>query len=327
VIVNRLNSIPIIQTVEPAKGAPGAMRLEIPPGFSARYERSQPSVLIFEPDVSRASEAYVVRAILRELQARLDAGRTASHLAATQIIAYTGDVDLRQLRTEAMKGATSEEADAVEVVERQPHGVVALRSFDLQVPGLAVMFLLFGALSGVGRRMMEDRENGRLGRILLTPGGLTAALGGILIARAGIGILQMTALLSYGHLVLGVPLGTSPTTLAGVVTVMVGCAVCFGAMLGGIANSDEQLNALGIGTILTMSALGGCWWPLYLEPEWMQRLADLTITKWAMQLLTGVLLQGRGWRDVGSGIGWLTAFALTSFAVGLAGYRRRLFKE
>lgn len=47
-----------------------------------------------------------------------------------------------------------------------------------------------------------------------------------------------------------------------------------------------------------MSALGGSWWPLYIEPEWMQNLAHITITAWAMGGFNDLLVYNKEFSSV-----------------------------
>jgi ABC-type multidrug transport system permease subunit len=44
---------------------------------------------------------------------------------------------------------------------------------------------------------------------------------------------------------------------------------------------------VGIGVLASnvLAALGGCWWPIEVTPDWMQRLALFLPTGWAMDAL------------------------------------------
>ncbi len=325
-LLSAFEKAPVIDVVRGDAEHAGARltRLTIPRGFSATYDRGDRPRLTLETDPGHEQEASVVRTVLAEFSARVAASQVASRLAAAQIIARTGDLDPVELRRDLVQAVQDPEMAGIDVEERtvtSPNQ--RIRSFDMQVPGLAIMFLLFGMLGGVGRRILEDESTGRLQRILLAPGRPMSMLGGLLSARALVGVVQMTILIVFGHVAFGLPLGSSPVALILVIVVVVFAAVSFGHLIGALATSEEQLTAMGVALILSMAALGGCWWPLFLEPPWMQRLADITITRWSMEALTAVLLRGEGVREVMWALCVLGSFGIAALACGFGAYHRR----
>ena len=46
-----------------------------------------------------------------------------------------------------------------------------------------------------------------------------------------------------------------------------------------------QVIGLGVIASNAFAALGGCWWPIEVTPEWTQKLALLFPTGWAMDAL------------------------------------------
>jgi ABC-type multidrug transport system permease subunit len=55
-----------------------------------------------------------------------------------------------------------------------------------------------------------------------------------------------------------------------------------GLVLGSLARSEAQMAGLGVLASMTLAALGGCWWPIEIAPRWMQTLAMMLPTGWAM---------------------------------------------
>jgi linearmycin/streptolysin S transport system permease protein len=41
-----------------------------------------------------------------------------------------------------------------------------------------------------------------------------------------------------------------------------------------------------------MAAVGGCWWPIDFEPQWMQRAALAVPTTWAMRAFNDLMIRG-----------------------------------
>jgi ABC-type multidrug transport system permease subunit len=44
--------------------------------------------------------------------------------------------------------------------------------------------------------------------------------------------------------------------------------------------------------IMTMAAMGGCWWPIDFEPPWMQTAALALPTTWAMRAFNDLMIRG-----------------------------------
>ena len=53
-----------------------------------------------------------------------------------------------------------------------------------------------------------------------------------------------------------------------------------GLLLGSIAKTEGQASGLGVLLSNLLAALGGCWWPIEITPDWMQFLQKLLPTGW-----------------------------------------------
>ncbi len=47
-------------------------------------------------------------------------------------------------------------------------------------------------------------------------------------------------------------------------------------------------------SVLTFSALGGAWWPLYLMPGWLQQVGKVTLSDWAMTGFNNLMIFDKG---------------------------------
>jgi ABC-2 type transport system permease protein len=73
--------------------------------------------------------------------------------------------------------------------------------------------------------------------------------------------------------------------------------------------------------VLVTSAIGGAWWPLFLEPTWLQHLAKIGITAWAMEGLNGSMILGKGFMDILPDILGLMAYGLICLMLALRLFR------
>lgn len=74
--------------------------------------------------------------------------------------------------------------------------------------------------------------------------------------------------------------------------------VAFGMLLAALAPSSAAANGLGTFLILTMSAIGGAWFPTSFMPEFIQALSKLTIVYWSIEGFIQVLWAGCTTRDL-----------------------------
>ena len=52
-----------------------------------------------------------------------------------------------------------------------------------------------------------------------------------------------------------------------------------------VAKTQAQASGLGVFAANGLAALGGCWWPIEITPEWMQFVQKLLPTGWTMDAL------------------------------------------
>ena len=52
-----------------------------------------------------------------------------------------------------------------------------------------------------------------------------------------------------------------------------------------MARTEAQAVGLGLLFANGLAALGGCWWPIEVTPDWMQFVQKLTPTGWTMDAL------------------------------------------
>jgi ABC-2 type transport system permease protein len=200
---------------------------------------------------------------------------------------------------------------------------LAVTVFEQRVPGFALMFVLLAVVFGTSMSMHDERDWGTLARLLVAPGGFTRILLGKLAARFVVGVIQMLLLLAWGHFVFGVSLGSSPIAFVLLTMAAVFAVVAAGMLVAGLARSREQTLRLGLSMVMALSALGGCWWPQSVQPDWMNRVSPVVFTTWAMRGLNDLILRERGLDAVALPIGVLIVYGAVTMALGLRLFRMR----
>ena len=203
-------------------------------------------------------------------------------------------------------------------------GAKSINSFDQQVPGFSVTFLLLGLLLGVSLGLLDERDWGTLDRIRAMPIAPRNVLLGKLAARFMVGMAQMIVLFAVGYFVFGVSLGPQPWVLLLPIAGIVFAGTAFGLIVAGIARTRDAVLPLGAIVIMSMAAIGGCWWPIDLEPRWMRTIALALPTTWAMESFNDLMIRLRGIDAALKPTAVLVAYGLAYLAIGLWLFRRRL---
>ncbi len=191
------------------------------------------------------------------------------------------------------------------------------------VSGIAVMMLLFG-LVACGGTLLEEEAQGTLDRLRLSMGGSGSILAGKFLFAWMIGLVQLALLFAYGAWLFDVPIFRSPLALTVLSASVSAAATGFGILFAVLCRSRSQLEGLSTLVILTMSALGGSWWPLSMAPDWYQFLGHFTLTAWAMDGFQGIFWYGKDLTGILTEIGVLLAIAvLTSSAAAWVWSRRQ----
>lgn len=150
------------------------------------------------------------------------------------------------------------------------------------VAGTAVMMLLF-SLTAMGGRLLEEKENGTLKRLLYSPLKATDILTGKMLSSILFAIIQLMIMFSFSSFVFGLVLWPK---IASVLLLIIATAFAcsgFGMFLASIVKSRDQLQSLSTLAILSMSVIGGSMVPSFLMPSWMQTVGHISINYWSIQ--------------------------------------------
>lgn len=191
--------------------------------------------------------------------------------------------------------------------------------FDQLVPGYAVFFALFG-LNSVAATILQEKEDGTFRRLLVAPIQKYALLGGKLLAQFLLTLAQLTVLFGVGYFVFKMHIGSWPSVILLLVSTSF-AMTGLGILLVSLVRTRRQVNPIVTLVTLITSAIGGAWWPLFSEPKWMQQLAKIGITAWAMEGLNGSMIFGKGFMDILPDILGLLAYGAICFIIALRFFR------
>jgi ABC-type multidrug transport system permease subunit len=180
------------------------------------------------------------------------------------------------------------------------------------LPGNLVMFVLISTMTYGAGLLVTERKKGILRRLATSPLTRGEIIAGKALGRAAVASVQVGVFLLIGFALFKIDWGRSPAGLAAILGLFVLTAAAMGLLSGSWFKSSEAASGMGIVLVLIMSALGGCWWPAEVVPDWLRLAGFAFPTAWAMRGLHELISWGGGLRDVLVPCGILGMFALGS---------------
>ncbi|HEY3516170.1 MAG TPA: ABC transporter permease [Gammaproteobacteria bacterium] len=236
-----------------------------------------------------------------------------------------GDVDLQIPKLEVPEAVVPAASLGVEEIAVDG-GPTTINTFDQNAPGFSVTFMLLGMLFGVSLGILDERDWGTFDRVRSLPVSVRNIVLGKLASRFAVGVAQMIVLFAVGFALFRISLGPQPWALLLPIVGIVFVGTAFGLVVAAIAPSRDAVVPLGSVLIVTMAAVGGCWWPIDLEPRWMRSVALALPTTWAMEAFNDLMIRGRRADAAYVPTAVLLGFGAAYLALGLALFRRRLSK-
>ena len=247
--------------------------LTIAPNFSELVSAGEQVTVNFETKASSLSREFETIRIQRSLYTALadivvaDIGSDAA-LTAADLVTLNDKPRIWQL-------------DVSPAGQRQkiPSG------FEQTIPGILVMFTILVLLTSGGSMLVLERKQGLLRRLASAPVTRGEVVAGKWGGRMLLAVIQVGAALLVGTYVFDMVWGPDFIMVLVVLAVWAGFCASAGLLLGSLASTEGQASGLGVFAANGLAALGGCWWPIEVTPQWMQMVQKLTPTGWTMDAM------------------------------------------
>ena len=179
-----------------------------------------------------------------------------------------------------------------------------------------VMFTIFGGMTA----LIQERKQGTLQRLAILPLTRAQLLGGKILARFLLGLLQFLVIFLFGAL-LGMDFGQSPLALATLVLSYTLAITALSFAIGTRLENESQAGGLALLLSLILAPLGGGWWPLEVVPEFMRMVGHISPVAWAMDGFNALIFDTGGLEDVLLPVGVLLAISLLCFGIAIRRFR------
>jgi ABC-2 family transporter protein len=174
--------------------------------------------------------------------------------------------------------------------------------------GMVVQFVLFLGID-VGIGLLQQRQRGLWKRFRAAPLSRGVLLGSRALSAALLAFLVVQVNFLFARLVFGVRVDGSMAGFLGVSAAFALMTAGFGMLVATLGKTPEATRGLSIFATLIVVMLGGAWIPMFLFPQWLQKITVVVPTRWAMDGLEAMTWRGLGWESALAPMGVLLLFA------------------
>ena len=296
--------------------------IEIPDDFTARVSDLEPVAIRFVAVEDLTAPQFIQQAVdsaLTQTNGALTASLIGSRLAAQVEANAIDDSALAQSLRDRAAEIWAKDLIAVKYQLTQSSSSGSVGGFGQSIPGIGSMFVLFAVLGGMAL-MIDDKRQWTMQRLASMPVTRSQLLGGKILGRFTLGMLQYLIIFAIGVIV-GQSFGRDPLAL---ILIMLAFALCVTALsfaLGSFVKDETQAagltNLLGI----SLAALGGAWWSLEVVPELMRTVGHISPVAWAMDGYTSLIFENGDLGTVYPSILILLGATVVFFVFGVRRFR------
>ena len=293
----------------------------LPTGLSdAVAQGKQANIVLLTTPSTNDYRALAVRGIMGNIVQTYTTGQIAGQVAVNAVRSSGGSADPNAIAQQASQQAAQLSQNPPLTLDTQ----VAKRStsdnsYDQVVPGYALMFAMFAVTAGAGT-ILDEKEAGTWKRLLIAPISRWSLLGGKLGAQFIRAVVQMTILFGAGKLLFHIDYGSLPALIL-IILATAFATTALGMLLVSVVKTRDQLQPISTLTVLSFSALGGAWFPLYLMPQWVQQVSKVTLTSWAMGAFNSLMIFGKGFAAIIPNLLVLFAYGIVCFLLAIRFFR------
>ncbi|MFH1144982.1 MAG: ABC transporter permease [Candidatus Eisenbacteria bacterium] len=264
--------------------------ISIPRGFqdSLLLARQVPVYYYADADApeeaSVVAEMHVLRASLRTLFALSAAARDVAprQPAADSVFAAAFRAALERAPLVTVAAETAGRGRPVPSGMRQ------------SLPATITLFMLINTTIYGAVFLAVEKQGRILARMATHPMSRLQILAGKLLGAVLIALAQASILLLAGRFLMGAYLGESPGALLPLIVCFALMAASLALFWGAILRKPEQVTAATLVVALFLGAIGGCWWPLEVVPQWMRVAGHVSPAAWAMDGFHAIISFGAG---------------------------------
>ena len=261
--------------------------------FDENYVQPDPVQIEVYTNPTRPTSAGVIKAIVDEFVSRVEEERTSGMTSMLQLAAG-GFITSANAETESrdlFQNVNETESTAI-TLKTNTQGAEAVE-FDIlayMAPGMALLFLMYTVSYG-GRSILQERSQGTLPRLLISPTSNAQVLGGKVLGIFLMGVAQVGILILASTIFFRVQWGDSLGIVALILATALG-ATGWGMLITALARTPAQVSSVGSALMLIFGILGGSFINLEQMPTFLRTISKITPNAWGLDGFTTLALGG-----------------------------------
>lgn len=193
-------------------------------------------------------------------------------------------------------------------------------TYQQNVPGYTI-FGVFWIVALISGSIVREKGEGTFRRLRAAPISPWTVLVGKLVPYFLINVVQIILMLGASVLLFRLDLGQSFLALFVVSMVTALTASAMGILVATMVRTEAQAGTLSTLILLVFSALGGCFVPRFIMPEWLQSAGFVVPQSWALTAYQDLFVRGQDLSGVLPEVFVLLIFAASFFALGVSRFR------
>lgn len=249
-------------------------------------------LIFFAPETKKSFKASIL-ATLKQFTSKLE--------TQTLLDYFTKELNKEE---PAQKQSIDELVNFKEInTVETPEEALLLNSVQHNVPAWTIFGMFFIVISMAGS-IIKERDDGSYTRILTMPGSYLTVIAGKISAYLFICIIQCILMLLVGIYILpllGLPSLVIGHSIPAIALIAISCGLAatgYGILVGTLFSTHQQSSTFGAVSVVILAALGGIWVPVYVMPESVRMLSELSPLYWALSGFHKVFMNAAGPADV-----------------------------
>ncbi|HEY3274765.1 MAG TPA: ABC transporter permease [Methanocella sp.] len=285
----------------------------IPPGFGAEQTAGKQSNITVLSDNSQPQISMVMQGL------------------GSQVIGMLGSIQgamkVQMLGTKANMSIDSAAASAVIApLKANVQGTVPgnMNYFSFVAPGLLMMIVMMGAMTGIPRAIAHEKEIGTFDGIMAAPVNEISIIIGKTLAQTVRGFIQGIIVMIMAILIFGVSVQGSLLVTAAVLLLGIFSFIGLGILLTSLSNNEETATILMTVLQFPMMFLTGIFFPIQQMPWFMQYVSQILPLTYAVTAMRKVMIMGAGLQDIVPEVAILVVFGAIMLAIAIPVFRRAM---
>jgi ABC-2 type transport system permease protein len=196
--------------------------------------------------------------------------------------------------------------------------------FSFVAPGLLMMIVMMGAMTGIPRAIAHEKEIGTFDGILAAPVNEISIIMGKTLAQTVRGFIQGIIVMIMAILIFGVSVQGSLLVTAAVLLLGIFSFIGLGILLTALSNNEETAMILMTVLQFPMMFLTGVFFPIQQMPWFMQYISQILPLTYAVTAMRKVMILGAGIQDIVPEVVILVVFGAIMLAIAIPVFRRAM---